>query len=99
MSPAVERDDRPVVDLDDVVVTGPDLAIGVRDAEGAVDFFCQQAWGKGARRHQEEGPRMGIDHGPVALGAEGGTDVPAIAGEDDVAHERTAPNMSLSWMR
>ena len=37
---AVERDDRPVVDLDDVSVTGPVFAVGVRDAEGAVDFFC-----------------------------------------------------------
>ena len=90
MSPAVERDDRPVADLDDVVVTGLDHAVGVRDAEGAVDFFCQRARGEGVRRHHEVGPRTGIDLGPVALSAEGRTDVPAIAGEDDAAHEGTA---------
>ena len=90
MSPAVERDDRPVADLDDVVVTGPDLAVGVRDAEGAVDSFCKQARCEGARSHHEVGPLTGIDHGPVALSAEGRADVPVIAGEDDAAHEGTA---------
>ena len=58
MSPVVERDNRPVADLDDVVVTGPDLTVGVRDAEGAVDFFCQRARGEGA-----EAPRGGPTHG------------------------------------
>ena len=62
MSPVVERDNHPVADLDDVVVTGPDLTVGIRDAEGAVGFFYQRARGKGARRHHEVGPPTGIDH-------------------------------------
>ena len=86
MSPVVERDNRPVADLDDVVVTGPDFTVGVRDAEGAVNFFCQRARG-GARRHHEIGPCTGIDHSSVALSAKGRTDVPAITGKDDAAHE------------
>ena len=90
MSPAVERDDRPVADLDDVVVTCSDLAVGVWDAEGPVDFFCQRARGVGTRGHHAVGPYAGIDHGPIALGAEGRADVPAIAVEDDAAHEGTA---------
>ena len=90
MSPVVERDNRSVADLDDVVVTGPDLNVGVRDAEGAVDFFCHRARGDGARTHNEVGPRTGIDHSSVALSVKGCTDVPAITGEDDAAHEGTA---------
>ena len=91
MSPVVERDNRPVADLDDVVVAGPDLAVGVRDVESAVDFFCPRARGEGARRHHEVGPCAGINHSSVTLSAKGRTDVPAITGEDDAAHEGTAP--------
>ena len=93
--PVVERDNRPVADLDDVVVAGPDLAVGVRDAEGAV-FFCQRARGEGARRHHEVGPPTGIDHSSVALSAKGRADVPAITGEDDAAHEELPSDASLS---
>ena len=71
MSPVVERDNRPVADLDDVVVTGLDLTVSVRDAEGAVHFFCQRARGEGTRRHHEVGPRTGIDHSSVTLSAKG----------------------------
>ena len=39
-SPAVERDDRPFADLDDVVVTCSALTVGVWDGEGPADFFC-----------------------------------------------------------
>ena len=90
MSSVVERDNRPVADLDDDVVTGLDLTISVQDAEGVVDFFCQRARGEGARRHHEVDPCTGIDHSSVALRARGCTDVPAITGEDDAAHEGTA---------
>ena len=90
MSPVVERDNRPVADLDDVVVAGPDLAVGVRDVESAVDFFCPRARGEGARRHHDVGPCAGINHSSITLSAKGRTDVPAITGEDDAAHEGTA---------
>ena len=90
MSPAVERDDRPVADLDDVVVTCPDLTVGVCDAKGPVDFSCQRARGVGTRGQHEVGPIAGIDHGPIALGADGRADFPAITGEDDATHEGTA---------
>ena len=43
MSPVLERDNRLVADLDDLVVAGTDLAIGVLDIESAVDFFCPGA--------------------------------------------------------
>ena len=90
MSPVVERDNCPVADLDDVVVTGPDLTVGVRDAEGAVDFFCKRARGEGAWWHHKVGLRTGINHSSIALSAKGRTYVPAITGEDDAAHEGTA---------
>ena len=87
MSPVVEPDNHPVADLDDVVVAGPDLAVGV---ESAVDFFCPREPGEATRRHHEVGPCAGINHSSITLSAKGRTDVPAITGEDDAAHEGTA---------
>ena len=84
MVPAIQRDDRPVADLNDVVVTGPDLPVWVRSAKGATDFLRRRVWGEGSRRYYEVGPCADINHGPVALSAERHVDaeVPAVAGED-----------------
>ena len=79
MSPVVERNNRPITDLDDVVEACPDLAVSVPGAESAVNFFCPQARGEGAWGHHEVGPCAGINHSSITLSAEGCTDISAIA--------------------
>ena len=44
----------------------------------------------GAGRRRVKAPRGGPTHGHRSLSAKGRTDVPAITGEDDAAHEGTA---------
>ena len=92
MIPAKQRDDRPIADLNDVVVTGPDLPVWVRSAKDATDFLRRRVWGEGSRRYYEVGPCADINHGPVALSAERRVDaeVPAVAGEDDAAYKGVA---------
>ena len=92
MVPAIQRDDRPVADLNDLVVTGPDLPVWVRSAKGAINFLHLRVWGEALRRNYEVSPCAGINHGPVALSAERGVDaeVLAVAGEDVAAYKRVA---------
>ena len=79
MSRVVERNNRPIIDLDDVVEACPDLAVSVPGAESAVKFVCPRARGEGAWGHHEVGPCTGIYHSYVTLSAEGCTDISAIA--------------------
>ena len=92
MVPAIQRDDHPVADLNDVVVTGSDLPVWVQSAKGVIDFLRRRVWGEGSRRYYEVGPCAGINHGPVALSAErhADTEVLAVAAEDDEAYKGVA---------
>ena len=106
--PVVERDNRPVADLNDVVEACPDLAVSVPSAESAVNFFCPWERGEGAWGHHGVGPCVGINHSSVTLSVEGCTDTSAIAGENDAAYEGTvlrhvaeldaqAPSLDAGW--
>jgi hypothetical protein len=81
--PAVDGDDGPVADRDDVIEAS--FQVIVHAARGRVRV-------EGARRNRQQLPGLGVEHNPIALHAEKniGADAAAIAGQDDPPHGELA---------
>ena len=62
-------------------MASPDDTVCVWGGKCAVDFFFWRTPIAGARRHREVCPGPGVDHGPVALGAQTATAAAATARE------------------